>query len=124
MDVFHPLVADELAEHLAGPADAGAAGDVGYHDVLVLQSFDELGEMVEVQVAAGLGLGLVLAVEESDLGDEDLGVDDVGVFEDLARQCRRGMSPADLDAVLIRRFLASALLPRRAHVLGLELRGR
>jgi len=73
-----------FAEHGFRTPEAGSAGDVGEDDVLVFELWEDLGELLEVGVFADLGALAVCGVEEGALGDEDLGVLDVGVVVDSA----------------------------------------
>ena len=45
---------------------------------------DDFNELIQVEVPASFGFGFVFGVEEGAFGDEDLGVDDVGMVEDGA----------------------------------------
>ena len=107
VDALHLLGTDESGELPARAADAGAAADVQEDDDGVLQLRQQLEEMVDVQVLAGLGLGLMGGVEEGDFGEQDLGVLHVGVVEAGAgggvaevREHRDFEAILDLDALL------------------------
>jgi len=75
---------DGLVDGVSDVAHVGATGEVGEDDVLGRAGFEELDDVIEVEVLADVGAGAVAGLEEGALGDEDLGVEDVVAFEVLA----------------------------------------
>src|SRR5690242_20370048 len=78
-----------------------------------------------MKMPASLGLGLVIGIEESGLGNQHLRVLHIGLIEDIAqRRVTQKRDDRHLDAILNLDALISHLYqlrPGRAHQFGLEL---
>ena len=125
LNVLHPLISQFAAENRAGLAYSRAARDVGQDDVLILQLRGDLGELIHVHVAAGLGFALVLGVEKRALRDQNLRLADVGVVENrpgggVAEESdlRNLQAILNLDALLAE---GGDLRPGQRQIFRLEL---